>query len=144
MHIHEKPTCEAGEKDGKMVAGLAAGAHYGHHDHVMAAPQGVPEGQASMPAAQQMASTDQSMSMGVAQEHSMHSMGEDMADPDQGYAKPKGDLPPLPTSAGGIARSMVVRAGLTLDEIRGRSLMIHSGPDDGSKSGPKIACAVID
>lgn len=28
FHIHEKPSCAALEKDGKMVAGLAAGGHY--------------------------------------------------------------------------------------------------------------------
>ena len=28
FHIHEKPSCDAQEKDGKMVAGLAAGGHY--------------------------------------------------------------------------------------------------------------------
>lgn len=28
MHIHENPSCAAAEKDGKMVAGQAAGSHY--------------------------------------------------------------------------------------------------------------------
>src|SRR3990172_1774970 len=28
FHVHEKPDCGAEEKDGKMVAGLAAGRHY--------------------------------------------------------------------------------------------------------------------
>jgi Cu-Zn family superoxide dismutase len=28
FHVHEKPDCGAEEKDGKMVAGLAAGGHY--------------------------------------------------------------------------------------------------------------------
>ncbi len=28
MHIHEKGSCEPGEKDGKMGAGLAAGSHF--------------------------------------------------------------------------------------------------------------------
>ncbi|MEE4379089.1 MAG: superoxide dismutase [Cu-Zn] SodC [Candidatus Competibacteraceae bacterium] len=28
FHIHENPDCGPGEKDGKMVAGLAAGGHY--------------------------------------------------------------------------------------------------------------------
>lgn len=28
LHVHEKPDCGAEEKDGKMVAGLAAGGHY--------------------------------------------------------------------------------------------------------------------
>ena len=28
FHVHENPSCEPGEKDGKIVAGLAAGGHY--------------------------------------------------------------------------------------------------------------------
>lgn len=28
FHVHENPSCAAGEKDGKMVAGLAAGGHF--------------------------------------------------------------------------------------------------------------------
>jgi Cu-Zn family superoxide dismutase len=28
FHVHEKPACGSGEKDGKMVPGLAAGGHY--------------------------------------------------------------------------------------------------------------------
>lgn len=42
FHVHENPSCEPGEKDGKTSAGLAAGGHYdphgamkshGHDDH---------------------------------------------------------------------------------------------------------------
>lgn len=37
FHVHEKPSCEPGEKDGQKVAALAAGSHYdpektGHHE----------------------------------------------------------------------------------------------------------------
>lgn len=28
FHVHEKPSCDPGEKDGKKVAGLGAGGHY--------------------------------------------------------------------------------------------------------------------
>ena len=36
FHVHQNPSCAPGEKDGKMVGGLAAGGHYdpsntGHH-----------------------------------------------------------------------------------------------------------------
>jgi Cu-Zn family superoxide dismutase len=31
FHIHEKPSCGIGEKDGKKVAGLGAGGHYDPH-----------------------------------------------------------------------------------------------------------------
>ena len=33
FHIHENGSCEPGVDDGKMVAGLAAGPHYGHGAH---------------------------------------------------------------------------------------------------------------
>ena len=33
FHIHQNGDCGSGEKDGKMVAGLKAGAHYGHGAH---------------------------------------------------------------------------------------------------------------
>jgi Cu-Zn family superoxide dismutase len=31
FHVHEKPSCEPGEKDGKKVAGLGAGGHFDPH-----------------------------------------------------------------------------------------------------------------
>ena len=57
--------------------------------------------------------------------------------------KPKGDLPPLPVNDKGEAIAPVVGKGLSLQELRGRSLMIHAGPDVNGASGPKIACVVI-
>ena len=56
---------------------------------------------------------------------------------------PRGDLPPIDTAADGRTDVEVVSTRLTLDEIRGRALMIHAGPDQGGVSGPKIACAII-
>ena len=58
--------------------------------------------------------------------------------------KPKGDLPPLSTEANGSSTARVFGSKLTLAELRGRSLMIHNGPDKNGESGVKIACAIID
>lgn len=41
FHVHENPSCEAREKDGKMVAGLAAG---GHFDPAASKQHGLPWG----------------------------------------------------------------------------------------------------
>jgi Cu-Zn family superoxide dismutase len=58
--------------------------------------------------------------------------------------KPKGDLPPLLTNNKGNSSAIVYGSKLTLAELRGRSLMIHNGPDQNGESGVKIACAIID
>ena len=75
-------------------------------------------------------------------------MGMDMSDPMHAEhmknMKPKGDLPPLMTDATGHSDATVYGSKLTLSELRGRSLMIHNGPDKDGKSGVKIACAIID
>ncbi|WP_164084732.1 tetratricopeptide repeat protein [Alteromonas flava] len=114
MHFHEKPSCEAGLQQGERVAGLAAGGHYGH-GHMM------------------MDMGDMDMSSMTPEAHAMHMQ----------MMKPKGDLPPLPIAADGTATDSVFGANLTIEELRGRSLMIHQGPDVDGVSGPKIACAVI-
>lgn len=114
MHFHEKPSCDVGIVAGERVTGHAAGGHYGH-DHMM----------------MDMGEMDMSnMSM---EEHMKHMQ----------MMKPKGDLPPLPIGANGQATEAVFGANLTIDELRGRTLMIHQGPDIDGESGPKIACAVI-
>lgn len=115
MHFHEKPSCEAGLQNGERVTGLAAGGHYGHGDHMM------------------MDMGDMDMSNMSHEEHMKHMQ----------MMKPKGDLPPLPIGADGTATGTVIGADLTIDELRGRSLIIHQGPDVDGVSGPKIACAVI-
>lgn len=62
----------------------------------------------------------------------------------------KGDLPLLNITADGDQqRSAFVVPGLTLEEVRGRSLMIHAGGDTYSDEPPmggggdRIACGVI-
>ena len=74
------------------------------------------------------------MSSMSAEQHKMH----------MAMMKPKGDLPSLIVPPEGESVPSVLGKGLTLDELRGRSLMIHDGPDVDGVSGPKIACVVID
>ena len=69
-----------------------------------------------------------------AEQHKMH----------MAMMKPKGDLPTLVIPANGEEVPLVMGMELTLDELRGRSMMIHDGPDVDGVSGPKIACVVID
>ncbi|MBE7056693.1 MAG: superoxide dismutase family protein [Ruminococcaceae bacterium] len=59
-----------------------------------------------------------------------------------------GDLPPV-FSAGGYAFSAVLTNRFTVNEIVGRTVILHGLPDDfttqpSGKSGEKIACGVID
>ena len=58
-----------------------------------------------------------------------------------------GDLPPL-FSNYGFAKSTVFTSRFTLNEIVGKTIIIHSNPDDftsqpSGNSGAKIACGVI-
>lgn len=81
-------------------------------------------------------------------DHMMMGMDMDMSDPahieHMKSMKPKGDLDPLETQADGTSQALVYSSKLTLSELRGRSIMIHNGPDVDGQSGPKVACAVID
>lgn len=108
FHIHENPSCEPKEKDGKKVAGLAAGGHWNpnkaeHH--------------------------------GFPWDDNAH----------------LGDLPALTVLHDGSATQPVLAPRLKkLDEIKGRSLMIHAGGDNHSDhpaplggGGARMACGVI-
>ncbi|MBR3995081.1 MAG: superoxide dismutase family protein [Clostridia bacterium] len=58
-----------------------------------------------------------------------------------------GDMPPI-FSAGGLGFSEFLTNRFTLDEIIGKTIVIHSSPDDfttqpSGNSGTKIACGVI-
>lgn len=108
FHIHENPSCEPKEKDGKLVAGLGAG---GHWDPKEAKQHGFP--------------------------------WQDDAH--------LGDLPALAVDHDGMASNPVLAPRLkTLDEVKGRSLMIHAGGDNHSDQpkalgggGARMACGVI-
>ena len=62
----------------------------------------------------------------------------------------KGDLPRLIVDEKGMATEAVIAPRLTLDELKGHSLMIHDGGDNYSDrppmggGGARIACGVID
>lgn len=80
--------------------------------------------------------------------------GEDFADTGSHYDPEKvphphhaGDLPPL-ISCGGRAYSVILTNRFCINEILGRTLVIHGGADDfhtqpAGNSGTKIACGVI-
>lgn len=106
FHLHEKPSCDPGDKDGAPAAGIAAGPHYDPHG--TKAHKG-PEG--------------------------------------GGH---KGDLPKLDVPAKGPLKAKLKVAGLKLDDVAGRSFMIHAGGDNYSDTpaplgggGARIACGVI-
>lgn len=66
---------------------------------------------------------------------------------DQPHPNHAGDLPPL-LSCGGNAYSAVLTNRFRLGDILGRTVVIHSGPDDfrtqpAGNSGNKIGCGVI-
>jgi Cu-Zn family superoxide dismutase len=106
FHIHENPDCGPKEKDGSMVAALAAGPHYDpSHSGKHAGPHG------------------------------------------GGH---KGDLPKLEVAADGSATKPLVLSGITVHDIRNRSVMIHAGGDNYSDEpaplgggGVRIACGVV-
>lgn len=106
FHIHENPDCGPKEKDGAMVAALAAGAHYDPaHSGKHAGPHG------------------------------------------GGH---KGDLPKLEVAVDGSAAKSAVVAGMSVSDIRNRSVMIHAGGDNYADDpaplgggGARIACGVI-
>lgn len=65
----------------------------------------------------------------------------------QGHPKHAGDLPPL-LECGGNAYLSVKTDRLSVNEIIGRTVVIHSEPDDfhslpAGNAGKKIACGVI-
>ncbi len=81
---------------------------------------------------------------GLAGAHYGHEADTHDVDKSHSHDKlPVGDLQPIMVDANGIANATIKNAELTLAEIRARSLMIHLGPDNEGKSGPKIACAII-
>lgn len=106
FHVHANPNCAPAEKDGKMVAALAAG---GHYDPLQTNMHGYPWGDGHL-----------------------------------------GDLPPLYVDSSGNAANPVLAPRLKLDDIRGRSLMIHAGGDNHSDhpaplggGGARLICGVI-
>src|SRR5690606_24040244 len=107
FHVHEKPSCEPQEKDGKTTAAGAAG---GHLDPDGSKKHGAPWGDGHL-----------------------------------------GDLPALYVDAKGNAQLPVLAPRLTkLDQIQGRSLMVHEGGDNYSDhpmplggGGGRMACGVV-
>ena len=106
FHIHENPSCDPKEKDGKMVAAGAAGGHFDPRH-----------------------------------------TGKHLGPLGGGH---EGDLPKLVVDGDGIANETIIVAGVTTQDISGRSVMIHEGGDNYSDTpaplgggGARIACGVI-
>jgi Cu-Zn family superoxide dismutase len=106
FHLHENPSCGPADKDGKAIAGQAAGAHY-DPDHTK-------------------------------------------AHKGPGGGGHKGDLPKLEVDPKGNVQAKLKVAGLKLDDVKGKSIMIHEGGDNYSDTpkplgggGARIACGVI-
>ncbi len=134
VHIHEKPDCGPGMVDGAMAAGAAAGGHYGHdggHSHAPA--QATPVAVAAEGHAH-----GAGHGAGHGMDHAAAGHGADHSPP-----APRGDLAGFTADAAGASTTRLDSDRLSLSELRGRSLMIHAGPDQDGTSGPKIACAII-
>lgn len=106
FHVHENPSCEPKEKDGKMEAALAAG---GHYDPAASKRHGLPWGDGHL-----------------------------------------GDLPALFVDAKGNANNPVLAPRLKIDDVKGRSLMVHAGGDNHADhpapmggGGARFTCGVI-
>lgn len=107
FHVHENPSCEPQEKDGKTMPAGAAG---GHFDPDGSKKHGSPWGDGHL-----------------------------------------GDLPALYVDSKGNAQLPVLAPRLTkLDQIKGKSLMVHEGGDNYSDhpmplggGGGRMACGVV-
>ena len=111
---HVHEFANCGGGDGAL--GSLAGAHYGHAGHDMT----------------------KKMKAGTEPK-------DDAADAKMEIAamKPKGDLPPFVFDASGVSATVFTHEPLTLDEIRGRAIMLHLGMDKEGVSGTKVACGII-
>lgn len=62
---------------------------------------------------------------------------------------PAGDLPQLDVGSDGRATKPIEITSLTLEQLRGRALMVHQGPEEPSDpgqpkgGGPRVACGVV-
>jgi len=128
FHVHKKPNCGPGEKDGEMVAGLAAGGHF--------------DPASKSKKAEKMDDEDKAGEGGAAEGQAGH------GDHEHGR-KPAGDLPELMAAADGSATEAIEIASLTFKQLKGRSIMIHAygekpaDEDQPKGGGARIACGVV-
>ena len=106
FHLHQNPSCEPKESDGKMVPALAAG---GHYDPGNSKRHDTPWGNGHL-----------------------------------------GDLPALFVDAEGNASQPVLAPRLKIEDLAGRSLMVHVGGDNHADhpaplggGGARMVCGVI-
>lgn len=149
MHVHENPSCAPALVGGVMVAGAAAGMHYdptgvmnkddarmpamSDDDTELAAPR---DGKAMMLARAQAADT-------------ARDAPEDFPATSARRGRPRGDLPAVYVKEDGTTQYRILTYRLRLEEIRGRSIMLHQhgeAPADPALplgGGKRIACGVI-
>lgn len=125
VHVHEVASCMPGP-DGAL--GGASGPHYDIDHGGMAG--------GDMQAAINMAKAESELKDGDGDDMQMSSGA--------GKMMPRGDLEPVEADADGRVDSVIDSGWLSLEEVRGRSLMIHSGMGPDGGGGPKFACVLID
>lgn len=139
MHVHDRPACGPGPKDGAVIAGGAAGPHFD--------PTGV---MAGMPG---MGGNDMGDMGGKGTMATAASMSEKIVpggeDKRARKPRPLGDLPTIHTDANGRTDRRILSYRLDVDQIRGRSLILHAyqevtdDPRLPKGGGDRIACAVF-
>jgi Cu-Zn family superoxide dismutase len=108
LHLHQWRSCDPAVVKGQLLPGAGAGPHWD--------PTGV-----------------MGHGVGVDGSHGSHGAHGGTG------ALPLGDLPDLIANADGISTSVVAAPWLkSLNQIRGRSVIVHRGPN-----GPKFACGVL-
>ena len=121
FHVHKKPNCGPAEKDGQMVAGLAAGGHF--------------DPAAKHKKKEKAGAKDKDTDQSAAGQSHGH--------------KPAGDLPELMVEADGKATRSITITTLKLKQMQGRAIMIHAYGEEPTEAdqpkggGARIACAVV-
>lgn len=135
FHIHAHGNCGPGMKGGKMVAGLAAGPHYGHD---MSPGSHGGHGSHGSHAGHGSHGGDMKAKMGAMKKDMKKEMGGMKA-----AAKPRGDLPEIVFDSNMMAHKEILTSqDLKVAELAGRTVMIHAGPE-GTPNNAKIACGVF-
>ncbi len=142
MHIHEKGSCAPAVKDGKLVAGAAAGPHFD--------PTGVMNMDMDGSCGPSSESPDSADASEVEGDGSCLSAGMRQPSPPGRKPRPLGDLPAVFVGADGETRYRILTYKLRLEELRGRSVMLHAhqeAPKDPALplgGGDRIACGLIE
>ncbi|MEO1323635.1 MAG: superoxide dismutase family protein [Pseudomonadota bacterium] len=150
MHVHENPSCAPSLENGVMTAGASAGAHYD------------PNGAMNMDDSSMIEMSNNTAESTAPRDGKATSLAQarpamaspEMASPEMMQparrGRPRGDLPSVYVEADGTTRFRIVTYRLQLDELSGRSIMLHEygevpiDPSSPFGGGKRIACAVIE